>query len=131
MDTSTETTLQAKSISPLLTVNDLQKSIAFYEGLGFGIDERWENEGQLIGVMVVAGAAHLGLSQDDWKKGRDRTKGTGMRLSLETDQDIDRIAATAKAAGVALDTEPHDTPWNGRAFEVTDPDGFKVTIYSS
>jgi uncharacterized glyoxalase superfamily protein PhnB len=27
-----------------------------------------------------------------------------------------------------LDAEPHDTPWGSRAFEVTDPSGFKLTI---
>jgi uncharacterized glyoxalase superfamily protein PhnB len=130
MATTPETALQAKSFSASFTVDDLQKSIQFFEGLGFAIEEKWEDNGQLLGVMMQAGAAHLGLSQDDWKKGRGRAKGVGMRVFIETSQDIDALAGRAKAAGVTLDKEPHDTPWGTRAFEVTEPSGFKLTISS-
>jgi uncharacterized glyoxalase superfamily protein PhnB len=130
MATTLDTRLQAKTFSPGLTVDDLQKSIAFFEGLGFGIEERWEEDGALQGVMLRAGAASIGLSQDDWKKGRGRQKGTAMRIFIETAQNIDQLAADAKKAGVKLDTEPHETDWGGRAFEVTEPSGFKITITS-
>ena len=121
-------TLQISSIVPSFTVDDLQKSIAFYEGLGFVVDEKWEEEGTLLGVMLRAGKNRIGLSQDDWKKGRDRKKGIGMRTFIGTDQKIDEIAARAKQAGIKLDSEPHDTDMKTRAFEVTDPSGFKLTI---
>jgi uncharacterized glyoxalase superfamily protein PhnB len=125
-----DTPLQAKSLSPSLTVNDLQQSIRFFEGLGFGVEERWEEAGVLVGVMLQAGEAYIGLSQDDWKKGKDRQKGVGMRVFIETAQDIDGLAARAKAAGITLDQDPHATPWGSRAFEVTEPRGFKLTISS-
>lgn len=130
METNTETALQAKSIGPSFTVDDLERSIRFYEGVGFGVEERWEEDGVLQGVMLRAGAARIGLSQDDWGKGRDRVKGVGMRIFVGTAQDIDALAERAKAAGVSLDAEPHDTPWGARAFGVTDPDGFMLTISS-
>jgi predicted lactoylglutathione lyase len=130
MATATESTLQAKTISASLTVNDLQQSIKFFEGLGFAVEDRWEEEGKLLGVMLRAGDASIGLSQDDWKKGRDRQKGVGMRLFVGTKQNIDEIASRAKKAGVKLDSEPHDTEWKTRAFEVTEPSGFKITIGS-
>jgi uncharacterized glyoxalase superfamily protein PhnB len=130
MATTFDTRLQAKTLLPNITVDDLQRSITFFEALGFGVEERWEDEGKLLGVSLRAGEASIGLSQDDWKKGRDRQKGIGVRISLSTEQDIDQLAADAKKAGVALDTEPHDVPWGGRAFEVTEPSGFKLTIYS-
>lgn len=130
MATTVDSPLQATGIMPSLTVDDVQQSVAFYEGLGFAVEERWEDNGVLLGVMLRAGAARLGLSQDDWKKGRDRQKGVGVRLYLESAQSIDELAARAKGAGVKLDTEPHDTSWGSRAFEATDPSGFKVTIAS-
>ena len=130
MATATESTLQAKTLSTNFTVDDLQQSIRFFEGLGFAIDDRWEDQGKLLGVTVRAGDVTVGLSQDDWKKGRNRQKGVGMRLYIETKQNIDQLAARAKAAGVTLDTEPHDTEWKTRAFEVTEPTGFKITISS-
>jgi uncharacterized glyoxalase superfamily protein PhnB len=125
---TTQETLQIKSIVPSFTVDDLQKSITFYEGLGFAVDERWEDNGTLLGVMLRAGNSRIGLSQDDWKKGRDRKKGVGMRVFIATTQNVDEIAARAKRAGIKLDAEPYDTEWKSRAFEVTDPSGFLLTI---
>lgn len=120
--------LQATHLAPSLTVNDLAKSLTFYEGLGFAVGERWEDKGKLLGVMLHAGAGRLGLGQDDFAKGKARVKGVGMRTWISTEQDIDEIASRAKAAGVTLDSEPEDYPWGGRGFAVTDPDGFKLTI---
>ena len=127
MATTTETALQVKELLPNYTVNDLQKSLAFFEALGFAVDERMEEKGVLLGVMLRAGEARIGLSQDDWQKGRDRQKGIGTRLYVTTTQDIDQLAARVKKAGIRLDSEAHDTEW-GRAFDVTEPSGFKVTI---
>jgi uncharacterized glyoxalase superfamily protein PhnB len=122
--------LQITAIIPILTVDDLHKSIGFYEAIGFTIDERWEESGELLGVMMRAGNTLIGLNQDDWKKGRDRKKGLGMRWFMAASQDIDDIAARARGAGITLDSEPHDTEFGSRAFEVTDPSGFLLTIAS-
>ena len=130
MATTMETPLQVKELMPSLTVDDLQKSIRFFEGLGFTVDERWEDGGVLRGATLRAGEFELGLSQDDWKKGRDRQKGVGVRFYMSTTQDIDQLATRARKAGIALDSEPHDTDWGSRAFDVTEPSGFKVTISS-
>ena len=127
---TTHDAVQIGAIVPTLTVDDLQKSIAFYEALGFAIDERWEDKGTLLGVMLRAGNIQLGLNQDDWKKGRDRKKGVGVRLSFSTTGSVDEIAKRAKSAGITLKSEPHDTEWQSRAFEVSDPSGFLLTIYS-
>ena len=123
-------TLNAKSILAGLTVDDLGKSITFYEALGFSVVQRWEQDGALLGVMLQAGELQLGLNQDDWKKGRNRQKGIGTRLNIETAQGIDEIAARVKAAGFVLDSEPSDTEWKTRQFELTDPSGFKLTVSS-
>ena len=123
-------TLQISAIVPSLTVDDLQKSLTFYEALGFTVDEKWEDNGTLLGVMLRAGKTQIGLNQDDGKRGRDRTKGIGMRLSMSTTQNVDEIAARAKGAGIQLKSEPHDTEWKSRAFEVIDPSGFVLTIFS-
>lgn len=127
---TTQEVLQISTTIPSFTVDDLQKSITFYEAFGLAVDERWEEDGKLLGVMLRAGKNQIGLSQDDWKKGRDRKKGIGMRVFMSTTQNVDEIAARAKSAGITLDSEPHDTEWKSRAFEVTDPSGFLLTISS-
>ncbi|HSE68984.1 MAG TPA: VOC family protein [Gemmatimonadales bacterium] len=121
--------LRLRHITPGITVNDLARSMAFYtEGLGFIVGERWEEEGKLAGVELTAGGAHLVLTQDDFKKGRDRVKGVGLRLWFYTAQDLDGLAARAKASGIVLDQEPADMPWGARTFMLTDPDGFKISF---
>jgi uncharacterized glyoxalase superfamily protein PhnB len=80
--------------------------------------------------MLKGGDARLGLSQDDGKKGANRVKGVGVRIYIEAAGDLDAVAARAKAAGVTLTKEPHDTEWGVRAFEVTEPSGFLLTIAS-
>jgi predicted lactoylglutathione lyase len=128
--TKPKAALEAKTVMANLTVNDLQKSIRFFEGLGFVVDDRWEDAGKLLGVMLRAGEARIGLAQDDWQKGRDRQKGVGMRIFIGTAQNVDEIAARAEEAGIAIDEKPHDTEWGSRAFGVTEPTGFKLTISS-
>jgi len=120
--------LRLRSLSPALTADDLEASVRFYvDALGFTVHERWEEEGKLLGVMLVAGACHFGLSQDDWGKGRDRQKGVGFRIFAETAQDLDAIAARLREHGVEPDG-PKTEPWGQRALTATDPDGFKITL---
>ena len=95
--------LRLRSAGPSFTANDLQKSLAFYRDvLGFTVKERWEQDGVLQGVELVAGSVSFWLGQDDWKKGRDRVKGLGFRIYCDTSQDVDAIAERIKAAGVSL-----------------------------
>jgi len=55
----------------------------------------------------------------------------GTRLSISTPPgDVDRIATRARNAGITLTSDPHDTEWQSRAFEVSDPSGFLLTVYS-
>ena len=57
---TTQEALAITTIVPSFTVDDLQKSITFYEGLGFAVDERWDENGKLLGVMLRAGKQQLG-----------------------------------------------------------------------
>src|SRR4029453_9513658 len=118
---TTQEAVQIGAIVPTLTVDDLQKSITFYEALGFATDERWEENGTLLGVMLRAGKTQIGLNQDDWKKGRDRKKGNGGLFSLSTPGSVHEIAKRAKNAGITLASDPRDTEWKSRAFEISDP----------
>lgn len=124
-------TTRFRSIAPSFTVSDLQRSIKFYgEVLGFYGGDLWEDGGRLIGMEFKVGAVTFNINQDDFAKGRDRVKGVGFRLYCLTVQDVDALAARIKASGGRLDEEPHDTPWGTRAFSITDPDGFKLTMYN-
>jgi lactoylglutathione lyase len=123
-------TLRLRSLEPSLTVDDLERSLRFYtDVLGFFAGERWSDGGVLRGVMLKAGVCEVGLSQDDWAKGRNRKKGEGVRISCQTAQDIDALAARVKAGGGRITEGPLDTAWGTRSLSVDDPDGFHITIY--
>jgi uncharacterized glyoxalase superfamily protein PhnB len=130
MATTQNATLKGTSVMPSLTVNKLHESLEFFAGLGFEIEDKWEKDGVLLGAMLKAGEARLGINQDDGKKGLDRVKGVGVRIYIEANDDIDQVAARARAAGIKLKSEPHDTDWGNRAFEVDEPSGFALTIGS-
>lgn len=122
-------TLKMASASPSFTVNDLNRSLVWYRDVvGFAVDERWEQEGKLMGVSLQAGNVTFMIGQDDWKKGRERKKGEGFRLYCETKQNVDTLAKGIVARGGTLDSGPQDQPWGTRDFTLVDPDGFKITI---
>ena len=124
--------LTLRSVGPSFTVDDVDKSLAWYRDvMGFEVGERWEENGKLLGVELKAGPSMFMIGQDDWKKGRDRQKGVGFRLYCQTDQDVDKMAAGIKSRGGRLVQEPQDEEWGGRAFTVDDPDGFRITISNS
>lgn len=122
-------TLRMRAAAPGFTVDDIEKSLAWYRDvLGFIVKERWDHDGKLGGVEMMAGSVIFMLSQDDWKKGRDRLKGEGVRIYCTTVQDVDVLARQIKARGGTLAQEPRDEPWGMRDLAVVDPDGYKITI---
>lgn len=121
-------TLRLRRVTPALTVNDVRRSLAYYQDvLGFVVKERWEEAGELRGAEVVAGGVTIMISQDDFKKGRDRVKGVGHRLWCMTAQDVDTLAGQVRARGGTIDDGP-TSEWGMRFFTVTDPDGFRLTL---
>lgn len=114
-----------------LTVNDLEKSLAWYcDVMGFTIERRIEREGRLVAVSLKAGTVGILIGQDDGAKGLNRVKGEGFSLQITTAQNLDEFAARIKAAGGTLEAEPADMPWGARLFRVKDPNGFRFAISS-
>ena len=121
----------AVSLGASLTVKDLQQSVSWYQDvMGFAIDQKYEREGKLMGVVMKAGEVRLLLGQDDGAKGWDRVKGEGFSLHLTTDQNVDEYANRIKERGGTLQSEPADMPWGARAFRLLDPDGYRFAVSS-
>lgn len=120
---------RGRALSVSLTATDLQKSLAWWRDvMGFHVENEHEREGKVVGVTLAAGAVRILLGQDDGAKGWHRKKGEGISLYITTAQDVDELAARIKQRGGTFDTEPTDMPWGPRAFRVSDPDGFKLTV---
>ncbi len=122
---------RARTLSASLTVQDLQRSLAWYhEVMGFAVERRFEREGALRAVALRAGDVRILINQDDGAKGSDRAKGQGFSLQLTTDQNVDDVARRIRDAGGTLESEPADTRWGMRVFRLLDPDGFRLVISS-
>lgn len=122
-------TLRCKPLSVALTADDIERSLKFWvDGVGFHVKQRWEENGKLLGVELIAGACTIGISQDDWSKGRDRTKGVGMSVYAETTQSVDALAARLRSREIDF-KGPETTPWGQRQVVLTDPDGFRLSVY--
>lgn len=122
-------TLRLRDVMPAFTVNDIDRSLAWYRGVaGFVIEDEWRHDGRLVGGVVKAGVVRFMLMQDDWAKGRDRPKGIGFRVYCTSTRRVDDIAADIAARGGRVAEGPVDRPWGGREIVLVDPDGFKVTI---
>jgi uncharacterized glyoxalase superfamily protein PhnB len=120
-----------QSVAPGFTANDAAASIAWYcDVLGFTRGERWEYEGEFRGGEVKSGNVTINIGQDDWKLGRFRVKGAGMRIYITTGPGIDAYAKEIQGRGGTLAQEPKDE-WGMRTFSIDDPDGFKLTFMSA
>jgi len=123
-------TLRLRGCLPGLTVNDLQRSIRWYRDvLGMSEGEKWEHNGQVMGIEMVTGTMSFYLTQDDFAKGRDRQKGIGVRLWTRTAQDIDVLATRVKTKGGVMAHDVQDIGWGPRGFAIDDPDGYHLTIF--
>ncbi len=122
-------TLRLGTLTPSFTVNDLQRSLAWYRDvMGFHVTDEWKDGEKVLGAQLTAGSVNVMIGQDDFAMGRDRKKGVGFRIYGSTRQNLDRLAEDIKARGGQLLQEPTDQPWGSRDFAVVDPDGFKITI---
>jgi len=121
--------LDVQSLSPSMTVNDLEGSLKWYQdSLGFKVEQRHEREGKLRAASLSAGSARVMLNQEDGAKGTDRIKGQGMSLYFTTQQSVDALAEKFTANGGTLQVGPQDMPWGVRMISVLDPDGYKLVF---
>jgi predicted enzyme related to lactoylglutathione lyase len=121
-------TLRLRAVMPVLTVTDLERSLAWYRDiLGFMVDEEARREDQLVAVQLKAGKVRFLLEQDP-RPDRPRARGEGVRLYCATRQDIDRLAAIIQERGGTLAEAP-GVAHEGRDFTVVDPDGYTISVF--
>ena len=120
---------RADSLAASLTVKGIRASTSWYRDvMGFSVEREMQRDGKLASVRLTAGDVRILLNQDDGSKGMDRVKGEGMSLMFTTAQSVDALAASIRAHGGTLVSEPADMPWGARVFRLQDPDGYRFAI---
>ena len=112
-----------------VAAGELESSIRFYSALGFEIESRDETPA----AMLRAGEARLWVFQTGGGRGTGRAadltgNATGFDHVSFWVGDVDGAADRARAAGLALESEPGDQEWGYRAASLLDPDGNRIFL---
>lgn len=119
--------MQLGAFSISLTVKDIKKSKAFYEGLGFSDMGGSGDDGWLI---LKNGDTVIGLFQGMFEKNM-LTFNPGWSQSAETldgFQDIREIQKELKAKGYQFASEADETTSGPASFMLVDPDGNPILV---
>jgi catechol 2,3-dioxygenase-like lactoylglutathione lyase family enzyme len=109
-----------------LTVDSVEKSIAFYSGK-LGLKVEWNSAPAFamirhgsgtIGLLAMAEARKEGVAEST------PAQKSAIHVEFSTD-DLDGLYEELKARGVVFHQPPHDEPWE-RAMTAFDPDGYAV-----
>jgi catechol 2,3-dioxygenase-like lactoylglutathione lyase family enzyme len=110
---------------------DIQRSVAFYQGLGFVETFRTPKEGMPIHVEVTLDGFTIGIATVEAAIAdhglQPKLDGRAIEIVLWTD-DTDRAFAALTAAGAPVLSPPHDFLEELRLAWVADPDGNPIQL---
>ena len=117
-----------RSLTPLLHVQDMLESIAFYQLLGFELEQRMPDEGPPSWVYLVQGSVHLMLQivEDSMAEARlERDIERDMVLHIGH-SDLFSFHAMLSEEGMPV-TDLHDDGLP--EFMIRDPDGYPLVFF--
>lgn len=113
---------QTMSVVPLLWVKNIERSIRFYEKIGFKISETWKPLARTQWCRVELHGAALMLQQsDDLESQYPIGQDNGIQLYFITD-DVDVIYHQMRARGIEV-SAPKIEFYGMKQVFLTDPDG--------
>lgn len=109
-----------------LGVEDLQRSCAFYEKLGFKASSI--GGGQVVflhaGPMAICIWTRSGLAEDAGvADGPVAFRGIALAHNVRSKDAVDATLAEAERSGATITRPAHDADWGGRSGYFADPDG--------
>jgi uncharacterized glyoxalase superfamily protein PhnB len=116
---------------PILTVADMQATLAFYCGqLEFTKTFRFPDQGDPVYVGLELGSSRLGIGADQralTEEGRPPAIDRPFDLWVYAD-DCDAASMACNCRELQVVEEPADQPWGERIARVNDPDGNRVIV---
>ncbi|WP_454043049.1 VOC family protein [Cellulosimicrobium sp. Marseille-Q8652] len=112
-----------RSLFPILTVADVERSLGFYRDLLRGtVEYAFPDDGPPVYVNVHVGGSPLGIGLADEA---DVRGGTTLWVYVD---DCDHAVEHLAAGGATVVEPPADQPWGERVARVQDPDGNLVVL---
>ena len=114
---------QPSVLQPMISVSDINASLAWFEKLGFTTDytvplpdgsigHAGMSRGPQVQIMLAPSPATVGS--------------TGLELYIYAGEGVDACYAAATGAGIVAEGEPQDQFWGDRIFTVKHPDGYTI-----
>ena len=122
---SLKTQPRVTSLAPQFLVDDLARSIAYYEKLGFAFGEPWEGFyaiGELDGLELHLKEAPKNNAERQWRREEEH---------LDAAAGVDGIEAfydRCVANGVSILRPLAPTEWGTKDFYIEDPDGHIISF---
>lgn len=117
-----------------IVVNDMDRSLAFYELLGLIASDQDAHEGHVElplarGLRLMLDTVEVVRSFSEWEppSGGHRM---GLAFLCASPAEVDEQHATIVAAGHRSHVDPFDAPWGQRYATVLDPDGTPVDLFA-
>ena len=117
--------MRLTSFAPQLLVDDLERSIAYYQKIGFTFGDPWEGFyaiGRLDGLEIHLKESPKNEAQARWRRDNDH-------LDAAAGVDgIEAFYAQCVANGVTIIKPLAKTAWGTKDFYIEDPDGHIVSF---
>jgi len=124
-----QSTGTVQELWPLLTVQDMQRSLKFYrDQLGFTVVGEAQGQGGLFWCRLKRGGASLMLQQAEDEDGPAAGRGRGVAFYFVCD-DADAMFAELSARGLAINP-PEAAYYGMKQLFVPEPDGYSVCFES-
>lgn len=117
----------------LCVVNDLEKSIEFYEKLGFVFKDKTPDYAKAyLNWFWMEFVPFDKVEESLFKKVNESentdSKGAGLFIHISVD-DVDEFYNGLISKGLKPSSEPRDFPWGRREFVIRDPDGYRLVFF--
>ncbi len=108
-----------------LGVEDLDRSRAFYESLGWRTNAAPDDDVVFFqtGGMIVALWDRARLAEDSGVANSPGWGGVTLAYNVRSPAEVDAVIGEARAAGADIPREPAETFWGGYSGVFVDPDG--------
>ena len=127
MSTTTMKT-RVTSFAPQFLVDDLERSIAYYQKIGFSFDEPWDGFyaiGHLDGLEVHLKEAPKNQAERQWRRDNEHLDAAAGVDGIET------FYEQCVANGVTIIKSLAATAWGTKDFYIEDPDGYIISFGGS
>lgn len=129
--------MEAKSLTPILNVSNIEESFSWFQKLGWSKNWEWgepvsfgcvgSGECEIFLCLNGQGGRGKGSNTTTFQVAGDETQDQGVWMSIWV-ENVDKVHSLALTAGIEVVCEPEDMPWGVRECHLRHPDGHVFRI---